>query len=245
MGPQLARPQELKGDEAQKNAHILRENWQDGVNLPKRFEKVRVKRAFELGNSISGVGRNIGGLAKDSHAESLSDLPKAGDLSMDLGKGLRGQDNPGFDRETSLLEESKLHSDPTLSRSSSFPILSSEEAQELHRIQILEGLDRDYKPFSELTEDFIRYKSDEDFIEIDPLSNAMKSPEKEGEEKDELAFLAHFALYTEQLLFQSAIDGESNVKIQQLGTRNLKNTEVFMPIDWRMGSRPKTSCANR
>ncbi|EGG00458.1 uncharacterized protein MELLADRAFT_67817 [Melampsora larici-populina 98AG31] len=222
-------------------------NYKDVVDVPQRFEKVLVKRAFEgVGSSISGLGKSIEGLAKNNNVEDFSGLPKVlrykkltvslhddetlldVDLS-DLGpgyKGLRGsgQDDSKFDRDISLLgaldsdlevnslpEESKLPPVQKPSRSESLPILSSKESQEIHRLKVLEHLDIKYKPFSELTDQFMR-----------------SVPDPNHEENDELSILAHLALYSEKLLFQSALEGEKNVKIDQLATQLEKHRSIYV-----------------
>ncbi|EGG00459.1 uncharacterized protein MELLADRAFT_111843 [Melampsora larici-populina 98AG31] len=225
-----SRPHGSKLDQTHGNAHFFYENPQgqnikltnvfllkwllvnrkEQVYLSRHFGKVRVKRSPELGSSIAGIRGGIARLSKGSdHAETISDLPKdktvlASDLA-ESSKDLRGEDNPTLERAPS---------------SASLPSLSSNDDQELAKLGFLEAIDVRYKPFLELTDDVMRKKPNPGFIDKEFDEDATDGTEKhqaalEIKERG-LTFTAYLALYSEKRLFQSVIDGESEVETNRL-----------------------------
>lgn len=209
------------------------DQWQSSARLPRRSEKAQVKRALELESSFSEIGRNIGGLAKNNNPKTLSDLTKDNNFA-DLGKGLRGQDNNRFDRANSFREDPRFNPVQTFSRSESLPI-SSAEAQKSRRLKLLEDLDTHYKTFDDLTDSFMKYDPDREFIDREfgtslyavKIGVYLQQEALKAEERP-LIFEATLALYAEQRLFQSAIDGKSDAEVGQLAKQLEKQRSIYV-----------------
>ncbi|KAH9817719.1 hypothetical protein DFH28DRAFT_1055248 [Melampsora americana] len=191
-------------DEGKRTAHPFHESWQGGPHQPSRLTRKLGKRSPALESVFHGAS-DIGEIVQGSKAEeTISDINKAREISGS-SKALSGTDPTKIGKADSFRgTTSRLDPVPALSRSKSLP----KSLTGVDRLDTLEAMDMRFeKSLFQLTDDVIKREPEAPYVEYDQMEHMYQQKIQRP-----LTFEAFLALYAEKELFQTIIDGKSDMK---------------------------------